>query len=260
MGQRLRDDAQAFVQSGYPHKWSRWEEVKRLIVEHDAEDDPIPEGLEAFGYDYDLHTDSDAENDSCDEAAIDGGADGQDDARHDPGGGAAGDAASSDGSNVITVSTAREVLINHARMSRDDVTLRRLLRQRDESEKLEKDAATDAAKILQKRAMEELERVDKQRKQARRDNLNAQKDANVAAQLKAEAAERQEKIRLEMLRENLQWQREELARRQALEKWKAEQSWLQAEYPRALARKLVRAQASMKALSIKTASRPGCKT
>ena len=63
--------------------------------------------------------------------------------------------------------------------------------------------------------MEELERVDKQRKQARRDQLNAQKDAHVAAQMKAEAAERQEQIRLEMLRETIQWRQEELARRQA---------------------------------------------
>ena len=146
-----------------------------------------------MGYHYDSHSDSDAEKDSCDEAAIDELADGQGDACDDPGGGAASNRASSDGQNVLDINAAREVLINHARISRDDVTLRRLLRQRDECKNLEKDAETDVAKVLRKRAMEQLERVDKQRKQARRDQLNAQKDAHVAAQLKAEAAERQEK-------------------------------------------------------------------
>ena len=50
IGQRLRDNAQAFVEDGYPSKWSRWEHVKRLIEEHDDANDLIPEGLEGFAF------------------------------------------------------------------------------------------------------------------------------------------------------------------------------------------------------------------
>ena len=50
VGQSLRDDAQAFVDDGYPSKWSRWEHVRRLIEAHDDANDPIPEGLEGFGF------------------------------------------------------------------------------------------------------------------------------------------------------------------------------------------------------------------
>ena len=32
-------------------KWTTWADCQKLISEHDAEDDPLPEGLEAYGYD-----------------------------------------------------------------------------------------------------------------------------------------------------------------------------------------------------------------
>jgi hypothetical protein len=99
MGQKLRDDAQAFVAQGFPHKWSTWEHAKRLIIEHDDGEDAIPEGLEAFGYavggddDDDDGGDDDAGFDDDDDDVADAvvGGDGP------AGGGADGDDADSDG-------------------------------------------------------------------------------------------------------------------------------------------------------------------
>ena len=51
IGQKLQDDAKLFVETGWPSKWSKWEHVKRLIIEHDDEDDPLPEGMELAAYD-----------------------------------------------------------------------------------------------------------------------------------------------------------------------------------------------------------------
>ena len=68
MGQSLRDDAQAFVDAGYPSKWSRWEHVKRLIEEHDDANEPTPEGLEGFGYDVVYDGEEDASSVATDDA------------------------------------------------------------------------------------------------------------------------------------------------------------------------------------------------
>ena len=221
VGQKLRDDAEAFVAKGFPHKWSTWEHAKNLISEHDDGEDPLPEGLEGYGYDVDQDHDEDdgpSDYDEHDDDDDDGGGPG--------GGGGAGDAAPSgdavdglgasdaapagdvvDGASEtapagddsdpaapevgpdavdMSVARAREILIDDARRRRDDVTFRRLAAQRDKNNKDQKDGATTVAKALQKRALEQREAEFEQRKRAREADKRASLDSDLAAQRKAE--------------------------------------------------------------------------
>ena len=95
VGQKIRDDAKAFVAAGYPSKWSSWLHAKRLIIEHDCEDDPVPEGFEAYGYEIEH---DDAEDDDFNDHPGEDSGPGDDDGSGDdgdagddggPGGGAA---------------------------------------------------------------------------------------------------------------------------------------------------------------------------
>ena len=53
VGTDLRDKAKAFVEQGMEdRRWSSWADAYKLLEEHDDEDEPDVEGLEAFGYDY----------------------------------------------------------------------------------------------------------------------------------------------------------------------------------------------------------------
>ncbi len=45
---RNRDKEVAFVEQGFlAGKWTTWADAHKLIEDHDDEDDPVPEGLEA---------------------------------------------------------------------------------------------------------------------------------------------------------------------------------------------------------------------
>ena len=44
----MREDAIKFVEEGKNKKWKDWHDYHMLIQEHDSEDEPIEEGLEAF--------------------------------------------------------------------------------------------------------------------------------------------------------------------------------------------------------------------
>ncbi len=49
VGAQMRDEAIAFVRQGWNEgKWTQWSDAHLLIEEQDDEDDPLPEGLEAF--------------------------------------------------------------------------------------------------------------------------------------------------------------------------------------------------------------------
>jgi len=140
----------------------------------------------------------------------------------------------------VSVEAAREVLIADARQKRDETSLRRLLRQRDESKQHEKDAATPVALALQNLASARQGEWLEKRRQAKEAERQGRLDVEVAAQRKAEALVRHEELRLQNTQENMRWRREELARRQELLLWKAQQKWYQTEYPCALASQLVR--------------------
>ena len=142
VGQKLRDEARAFVEADFGRKWTSWEHCKRLIIEHDDEDNPLAEGLEMATFDY-VDSESSLEADSEDDDADDVvGSDvhfgveavaGDDDAGATGVGAESAPDASESAAGVITVAKAREVLINQARKDRDDVSLKRLLKQRDEA-------------------------------------------------------------------------------------------------------------------------------
>jgi len=87
----------------------------------------------------------------------------------------------------MSVAQAREILIDDARRRRDDVTVRRLLSQRDLCQKHEKEGATDVARLLQKRTLEQRAANMAQRQQAKEDEKRARLDEALAAQRKAEA-------------------------------------------------------------------------
>ena len=171
VGTKIREDAKAFVAAGFPNKWSRWEHAKRLIIEHDGEDDPVPEGFEACGYEID-HESSDDDDDDDDYHDDGDDGDGKEDVipaldgdDGDPGGGAESGADADDrmcGSDAargveegdadaprealdsdaaaLKVAEAREVMIAHFRATRDDTSLRRMLRLRDDAKTEEKES------------------------------------------------------------------------------------------------------------------------
>ena len=132
------------------------------------------------------------------------------------------------------------MLIADARARRDDSSLRRLLRQRDGASKHERDKATDAAKVLQDKALKQLEEHSRRRAQAKKEDQAARLDLEMAAARKAEANERAELLKQQTLRESLQARREDQARKEATRLAIAKSKWIQTEYPRALAVELAR--------------------
>jgi len=223
MGTSVRDEAIAFVNAGYPGRWSSWTHVKRLILEHDLEDDPIPEGLDAAGWAVEEDDDDDTEDyrefdseDEGDDSLGGGGGGGEALVRADDGDADDGDsvvdlffrsdeedgvggavaahssAASIGGMSVeaepdeatsvatVSVETARDVLIEEARKNRDDVSLRRLLNQRDKRKKHVHDAATPAALVLQKSAEARQNEWVQQRREAKDKARQARLDSEVS--------------------------------------------------------------------------------
>ena len=102
-------------------------------------------------------------------------------------------------------------MINEARRTNDDVTLRRLLRLRDGDAKEEKDGATAVAKALQKRALAKQAEDAAKREEARKEERRARADVHIAEQRKAEALARREEDRLNLFRENMRKRREDMA-------------------------------------------------
>ena len=189
MGTKIRDEAQAFVREGMPHKWLQWPHAKRLLIEHDDDEDPLPEEMEAFGYALDTHEDDgddDGDPEGGDETKDDdddpAGSEGLGDDDEDPEGmEAPGDVVEipddDDGvpealvefaPSVPDLVAAREVLIDHARQTGDTVTFRRLVKQRAGYEKDEKERSTAAASALNKRASELLAANEEHRKKGAR--------------------------------------------------------------------------------------------
>lgn len=80
---------------------------------------------------------------------------------------------------TLSVEAARDVLIDEARKKRDDVSLRRLLSQRDASKKAAHDGATPAALALQKSVLAQQDDYIKQRRAARETARQGRLDAEV---------------------------------------------------------------------------------
>jgi hypothetical protein len=246
VGQKLRDDARAFVEAGFDSKWSKWEHCKRLIIEHDDEDDPLPEGLEMATFDYvDSESSHEADSEHGDADDADNVVDSDVDVAEDDDAGAAGveaesaPDASQGAARVISVAEAREVLINQARKDRDDVSLKRLLSQRDEASASAKAAASATAIILQKVAFAGLVERKKQRQAAKDEQTKAKFDLTLSEQRKAEATERAHALKLQILEAESKAHDQKMAEAAAKESTRAKEQWLQVEYPRALAKHLI---------------------
>ena len=260
MGQKIRDDAYAFVSAGFPEKWSTWHHAKRLITEMDTDPDehPMVEGMEAFGYDFrDDGDDDDDDNDAGDDQGDGFSPDGDQDHDGKPPGAlvaepvaAPEEANGTDGSELATgsadpatvsVAQAREVLIQDARRRRDDVSLRRLLSQRAEANNHKSAAATEIAHVLQRRALQEHAENKVKREKAMEAERAARTDEELAKARRAEAEARNAELKLQLLREHERQHKAEQKRRHEEAKFKAQQKWLQTEYPRDLAKLLSRA-------------------
>ena len=261
VGTTIRDEARAFVLAGWPRRWSRWEHCKRLIIDHDQEDDPIPEGFEMANYTY-AHSDSD--EDPVEEPYDDldlGDPDEDGDDPPPPGGSTAASSSEvalvtspgqSSGSSTkaadsMNVAQAREVLISHARKQKDDVSLRRLLSQRDEASATDKAAATETAIILQKVAFAEMEERREKRKVSKSEQSKARLDEKLSEQRKAEAKERAAAIKLQILKQEEIALKANNAKKAAEKKDRESSAWLQLEYPRMLATRMHRKFATMPA-------------
>ena len=100
--------------------------------------------------------------------------------------------------------------------------------------------ALSVAVTLQKRAEEKRVSEQRIRDAALLEKRQAELDRNLAAERKANAETRQAEARKELLQMNAQLQRDERIRQETRAKWKAEQKWLQLDYPVALATKLTK--------------------
>ena len=259
MGQRIRDEAIAFVDAGWKTKWSEWQHAKRLIIDHDDEDDPTPEGLEMMPCHYEKPANDDDDDDD-DADGLDDLDDYDDDNPPGDGGGAgpggatrAGAPSSSSSHEMVPatsttthavstspisggldIASARDIMIRHARDNHDDMLLRILLRQRDALNHEKKVASTEAAVLLHERGAAELA----DRMQKRRDNkVEKQQAAFDTAALetqKAEAIAKTTQGRLEILRMESEKHAAAAADKEADRVAKVAETWLQTNYPEKL--------------------------
>ena len=84
VGVNLRDKAKTFVLEGFDDgsgngHWRTWSDAYKLIEEHDDEDDPAVEGLEAFGYETRGHGDEDDVDEEGEDDVTETGESGDDD-------------------------------------------------------------------------------------------------------------------------------------------------------------------------------------
>ena len=73
VGTTVRDEAIAFIRSGWGSQWSSWKDAYEVLQEHDDEDAPVDEGLEGWGYAFEDSDDSGGENDDGDDGPGGGG-------------------------------------------------------------------------------------------------------------------------------------------------------------------------------------------
>jgi len=257
---RMRDESVAYVREGYNSgKWTCWADCHMLVEEHDAEDDPAVEGMEAFGFepaDDDDENGEDGDGDGDDDGGGSGDPDGGNDMVGDGGGALSQPEEATDGaggpSEATDVDTssadvseellrARLLLYEDAKRTNDDLMLRHLRQRMSVEKRDQRDANSEAGMLLRKRARETMEAEAKRRKA----DLEAERlAANEAEKVKlatARAHEEAAKARLAILRQVIVNRRDSEAKRHEEAKEKAYRRWLQTEYPSALAARLIAA-------------------
>ena len=265
MGQKMRDDAQAFVERGFGSKWSKWSDVKSLIQEHDDGDDPIPEGLELATWDT-TRGDSDEEDDQQDgddgdhdDGHVADNADNADEVIAVSDGDDADDhdAVALDGADVhgfcdsvgdsvgcgvadLTVTKARDVLIEDYKKKGNEGMLKRLYSDKRGETATEAIKLTEASDILQQNHEAELLKMTTARANAKKTKLTIIRDTEQAAQSKAESQERAAKLRNDELDKQLrQWDLAQREKKIAHDQ-KIKDQWIAIHFPLSTVRKLLK--------------------
>ena len=263
IGTKMRDEAIAFVKQGYDEgRWTTWADAADLIEEHDDEDEPLAEGLEAFQHAAE-HDDDDGDGDDREDDASSAefcySSDGSDKSGDESSGGDGGDAGSAancsgddadaplelaeppspreddraERDRELSVEQAREVMLFHAKRSCDDALYRRLLQGGRVAERNAREGASETALRLRKRAQEQWTADAKRRKTAQLEERRAADDSEKLKALTAKAlADRSEARTLAMQQTIIN--RRDLAaqtRQAAMEHMR--ERWLQTEFPAA---------------------------
>ena len=256
MGQTIRDEAKVFVEEGFrKKKWTNWRHAKRLIIEHDDEDDPFVEGMELAELDI---TRGDSDEDDDDDPEVDLHHDGRerdevihvdDDAEGDDGAPGEGDDGAL-GDHVVVADSSDDlekqeahalgVLIDKCRRDQNDSLLRTLLAIRDANIKRAKETGQEAAVILQRAQSEELAKRLQLRREAKEVKRREREEDEVQrTERKMKAAVEAEAMKLARLKAEARKQQEEFAARERAEKKKQYETWLQHVYPSTLAESLI---------------------
>ena len=248
MGQSIRDEAKEFVEAGWNTKWWEWKHAKKLIIEHDDEDDPFVEGMELASWDAtkgdsDEDDDGDPEVDLDDEPALDEVIRVDDDAE-------GGD--DNPGDHVVVADSSEDlekqeshainVLIDKCRRDQLDNLLRNLLAIRDRNTQKKKEAETEAAVLLQRAHCEDLRNKLKHRRDDREAKRKEREEEEVVrTERKMKATAEAENCKLARLKEEARKQQADCAARKVAQENYLYDVWLQQTYPSQLAESLMKA-------------------
>lgn len=247
MGQSIRDEAKEFVEAGWNTKWWEWKHAKKLIIEHDDEDDPFVEGMELATWDT-TKGDSDEDDDGDPEVDLDEPA--RDEVIHVDDDAEGGDG--NPGDHVVVADSSEDlekqeshalsVLINKCRRDQHDTLLRNLLAIRDRNTQKKKETEQEAAVLLQRAQCEDLRDKLKHRRDDREAKRKEREEEEVVRmERKMKAAVEFENRKLARLKEETRKQQADCAARKDAEEKYLYQVWLQHTYPSQLAESLMRA-------------------
>jgi hypothetical protein len=156
------------------------------------------------------------------------------------------DRSSADGDNKLkesnrplAIAQARQLLYDEASKKRDDNMLRHLRKQMREETQEQKDASTEVGVLLRKRAQEQRAEDAKRQRDALEEERLAAKDLEATKVIRANAEQAAAEARLVALRQIILNRRDAEARKHAEVLARAQQRWLQTQYPVLLARRII---------------------
>jgi hypothetical protein len=145
--------------------------------------------------------------------------------------------AKADVDKSLALARARRMLYDEAMLTRNDVILRHMRNQIREETHNQKDAGTEAAAFLRKRAEEHSARDAKRRREAVAEERLAARDLEETKVIRAEKERATAELRVAGLKQIIVNRRDAEARKQAEVMEKAFQRWLQTQYPVVLAKR-----------------------
>ena len=269
VGMKLRDDAVAFVQDGYDKfLWRTWADCQKLITEQDGVDEAEAEGMEAFGTlvddaESEVEAVEDAESEDDDDPGEPSGGlsakkpdatgDVGDELEHDvlegddvQGGAPATDcfvveSEHSEGcaadESKLKLMAARRLLYDEAVKGKDDRMLKIMRREMQEDSRHKAAASSDAGIELRKRALERQALDAKRRTEFLAAEKLAAKDLVSQGVARAKAEQATEQARVDQMKLLIINRRDMVTIKHADATEKAQQRWLQTEYPAKVAKR-----------------------